>query len=199
MTSYERLRKGSCRAIVIPIGETVWYKELGDGNDRKNKAATEWFKGVCLGPSLQSSETLVGTEKGVVRAYSVDRLSPSVRWDINRILDMKGTPQRPDLSKPGLNIPAKIRLEPEVAIDMPVMRPARKEEGPRAAYLSKEDFRNFGFTEVCDGCGRLAAGMMMRDADNGDHCPEIKNENVCVMVWSSSLLTTDADQEQARS
>ena len=40
---------------------------------------------------------------------------------------------------------------------------------------------------------------MMRDADNGDHCPEIKNENVCVMVWSSSLLTTDADQEQARS
>ena len=24
LTSYERLRKRSCRAIVIPIGETVW-------------------------------------------------------------------------------------------------------------------------------------------------------------------------------
>ena len=162
LTSYERLRKRSCRALVVPVGETVWYKELGDGNDRKNKAVTEWYKGIWLGPSLQNSETLMGTEKGVVRAYSVDRLSPSVRWDINRIIDMKGTPQRPDPSKPGLNIPVKIRLEPEMAMDMPIMRPARKEEGPRAAYLSKEDFRKFGFTEGCDGCGRLAAGMASR-------------------------------------
>ena len=138
-----------------------WYTEHGDGNDRNN-TVTEWYKGIWLGPSLQSFETLIGTEKGVVRAYSVDRLSPSVRWDITRIIDMKGTPQRPDPSKPGLNIPVKIRLEPEVAIDMPIMRPARKEEGPRASYLSNEDFRKFGFTEGCDGCGRLAAWMGSR-------------------------------------
>ena len=46
LTSYERLRKRSCRAIVVADGETVWYKELGDSNDRKNKAATEWNKGI---------------------------------------------------------------------------------------------------------------------------------------------------------
>ena len=78
-----------------------------------------------------------------MRAYSVERLSLSVSWDINRIIDMKGTPQKPDQSKPGLNIPVKIRLEPEVVIDMQIMRPARKKEGPRAAYLSNEDFRKF--------------------------------------------------------
>ena len=99
------MRRRSCKAIAVPIGETVWYKQLGDGNDRKNKAATEWFTGVWLGPNLKSSETLIGTDKGVVRAYTVERLSPSVRWDINRIFDMKGTPQKPDPSKPGLNIP----------------------------------------------------------------------------------------------
>ena len=93
-----------------------------------------------------------------MRTYSVERLSPSARWDINRILDMKGAPQKPDPSKPGLNIPVKIRLEPEVAVDMPVTRPARKEEGPRAAYLTREDFKNFGFTEGCDvaaGCRQV--------------------------------------------
>ena len=45
---------------------------------------------------------------------------------------------------------------------MPTTRPARKEEGPRAAYLIKEDFKNFGFTEGCDGCGRLASGIASR-------------------------------------
>ena len=80
---------------------------------------------------------------GVVRAYTTERLSPSTQWDINQILDMKGTPQRPDPSKPGLNIPVKIRLEPDVSRVMPNTRPARKEEGPRDIYLSKEDFKTF--------------------------------------------------------
>ena len=56
------------------MGETVWYKQLGDGNDRKNNAATEWFKGVWLGSNLRSPETLIGTDKGVVRAYTVEKV-----------------------------------------------------------------------------------------------------------------------------
>jgi hypothetical protein len=140
----------------------VWYKELGDGGGRTKKADTEWFKGVWLGPNLRSTETLIGTSKGVVRAYTTERLSPSTQWDINQILDMRGTPQRPDPSKPGLNIPVKIRLEPDVQIDMPVTRPARKEEGPRDVYLSKDDFRTHGFTEGCEGCSRMAAGVAAR-------------------------------------
>ena len=134
-TAWERLRRRSCNVPVVPIGETVWYKELGEGGDRTNKAETEWFKGVWLGPSLRSTETLVGTSKGVVRAYTTERLSPSTQWDINQILDMRGTPQRPDPSKPGLSIPVKIRLEPDVKIDMPASRPARKEEGPIYIYI----------------------------------------------------------------
>jgi len=161
-TAWERLRRRSCNVPVVPIGETVWYKELGEGGDRTNKAETEWFKGVWLGPSLRSTETLVGTSKGVVRAYTTERLSPSTQWDINQILDMRGTPQRPDPSKPGLSIPVKIRLEPDVRIDMPVSRPARKEEGPRDIYFSEADFRKFGFTEGCEGCSRLAAGVASR-------------------------------------
>ena len=72
---------------------------------------------------------------------------------------MKGTPQRPDPTKPGLHIPVQIRLEPEVPFDMPVMIPARDEEGPRRPYIMKRHFEEYGYTEGCDGCGRLAAGM----------------------------------------
>ena len=49
------------------MGEKVWYKQLGDGGDRKNKAETEWFPGVWLGPATSSSETLIGTKLGVVK------------------------------------------------------------------------------------------------------------------------------------
>ena len=115
-----------------------------------------------LGPADRNTETLIGTSKGVVRAHTVERLTPSTKWDINYILDMKGTPQRPDPSKPGLHIPVRIRMEPAVTTQMPGTRPARKEEGPRSAYFSKEDFKNFGFTEGCEGCSRRAAGMAAR-------------------------------------
>ena len=81
---------------------------------------------------------------------------------MNAILDMKGTPERPDPTRPGIHIPVRIRLEPEMPFDMPVLRPARDEEGPRRLYLRKKDFKEFGFTEECDGCARLSSGMMPR-------------------------------------
>ena len=109
------------------------YKQLGDGGDREHKAESEWAKGVWLGPAERNTETLIGTSKGVVRAHTVERLSPSTKWDINYILDMRGAPQRPDPSKPGLHIPVRIRMEPDVNIQMLSSRPARKEEGPRSA------------------------------------------------------------------
>ena len=65
-TTYERLRARTCRAVVVPMDEKVWYKQLGDGGDRKNMAETEWFQGVCLGPSRNSSDTLICIMKGVV-------------------------------------------------------------------------------------------------------------------------------------
>ena len=66
-TAYERMRGRTCKAIVIPVGERVWYKRLRPGLERKNKAETEMFEGIWLGPAVGSPETLVGTKDGVVR------------------------------------------------------------------------------------------------------------------------------------
>ena len=80
----------------MPIVEKVCYKRLRAGVERQNKAETEWFEGILLGPATGSSETLVGTEGGVVRASAIKRHDPSQRWDKKAIKEMQGTPQQPD-------------------------------------------------------------------------------------------------------
>ena len=44
--SHERLRGRTCRVVVVPMTEKVWYKTLR-GGERQNKAETEWLEGVC--------------------------------------------------------------------------------------------------------------------------------------------------------
>ena len=112
-----------------------------------------------MGAATGSSETLIGTTKGVVKASSIKRFGMTESWDVNAIVDMKGTPQRPDPDKPGLHIPLRIGVEPEVPFVMPVMRPARDEDGPRRAYVTKRHYEEHGYTEGCEGCARLSAGM----------------------------------------
>ena len=88
------------------------------------------------------------------------------RWDVNAIIDRKVTPQRPDPSKPGLHIPVKIRVEPEVPCEMPMMRPARDEDGSRRAYVMKRHYEEHGYTEACEGYARLSAGMKPKPHSN---------------------------------
>ena len=40
-TGYETLRLRTCRAMVVPIGEKVWYRQIRPGMIRQNKAETE--------------------------------------------------------------------------------------------------------------------------------------------------------------
>ena len=84
------------------------------------------------------------------------RFGETEKLDIHAILDMKGTPQKPDPTKPGLHIPIRIRLEPEVPFAMPEMRPARDEEAPRRPYLENGHFQEHAYTEGCEACARLS-------------------------------------------
>ena len=105
--------------MVVPFGEKVWYKRLRVGMETKNKAETEWFEGIWLGPATGSSEVLIGTVAGVVRAYAVKRFEASQQWDLQLVLDMQWAPQKPDPNKPGMHIPIRIRLEPPVSVTLP--------------------------------------------------------------------------------
>ena len=46
------------------------------------------------------------------------------------------------------------------------MRPARDEEAPRRAYVMKRHYEEHGYTEGCEGCARLSAGMKPRPHSN---------------------------------
>ena len=98
----------------------------------------------------------------MVRASAIKRFGETEKWDIQAILDMKDTPQRPNPNKPGLHIPIQIRLEPEVPFEVPEMRPARDEETPKRAYLKRYHFQEHGYTADCEGCSILSVGMATR-------------------------------------
>lgn len=115
-----------------------------------------------MGPATESSETLIGTSGGVVKASAIKRFPESQQWDLQAILDMQGTPQWPNPNKPGWHIPIRIWLEPDVKVDMPEMRPARDEEAPKRPYLKTFHFEEHGYTEDWEGCARLAPGMPAR-------------------------------------
>ena len=66
-TAYERLRGRTCRAVVVPMGEQVWYKQLGDGGGRRNTAEKELFPGVWLGQPREAQRRLSERPKGSSR------------------------------------------------------------------------------------------------------------------------------------
>ena len=79
-TAYERRRGRRCNLECVPFGEYVWFKQVREGNDRTNKTESEWSEGIWLGHARQSNEHVIGTEQGVVRAYTVKRKEEGQRW-----------------------------------------------------------------------------------------------------------------------
>ena len=62
-TAYERRRGRKCKVPVARFAEKVWYKQIRETKDRKDKFQSEWEKGIWLGHSRASNEVLIGTEK----------------------------------------------------------------------------------------------------------------------------------------
>ena len=159
-TSYERQRGRKCSLEVIPFGEFVHYRKLS-ADDNRNKLESKWDEGVWLGHARGSSEVLIGTIEGVVRARTIKRRPEDERWNAEAILNMAGTPARPNPQAPGHDIPVHISIHvPEVSEVPGEPPPARVETEPRRTYLKARDFQKHGWTEGCEGCRRLKAGNM---------------------------------------
>jgi len=152
MTGQERRRGRRCKLAVVRHGEKVWYKEVREGKDRPNKLDSEVKVGVWLGHARNSNEVLIGTKEGVVRAYTVWRFPEGEQWDADMILNMKGTPQRPDPSKPGLQIPIRVRFDGPKEDEVRKSEPARREDERRRLRITAKDLQKYGYTDKCEGC-----------------------------------------------
>ena len=158
-SAYERQRGRKCRLEVIPFGETVHYRKLSD--DNQNKLESQWEKGIWLGHARGSNEVLVGTRVGVVRAWAIKRNAEGERWCAADILNMQGTPARPNPQMPGNDVPIHIHVPLDLGPDVEEVRPPRVETEPRRTYLKAKDFEEHGYTVDCEGCRRLRTGGMM--------------------------------------
>ena len=120
--------------------------------------------GTCEGKlrsTAWSSEALLGTKDGVVRAWTVRRKPEEERWDAEAVTEMRGTPATPNPSMPGISVPIAVNIDKENADGEPMHFNVRQEETKaRRMHLKVEDFEMHGYTEGCEGCNRMRAGGM---------------------------------------
>ena len=157
-TGYERRRSRKCKIPVVPFGETVWYKQVREGKERKDKFNSEWEEGIWLGHARNSNEAIIGLNDGVVRAYAIRRKDDGNRWDPLRIKGIKGTPSQPDPSKPGINIPVRVRFDP-IVHEVAEEEVQDVEANSRRERITKGTLKRYGYTEGCDGCLFKEAGL----------------------------------------
>ena len=141
MTAHERRRGRRCRIPVAAFGETVWYKKT-EKHKAANKMEAKWEKGVWLGHTRDSNETVIGTSDATIRAYTIKRLPAEERWLAENIKEMKGVPQKPDPRRSGMRIPIKVTLDEEPGEMAP--REIQDPEGflSRRRGIGKEDLEN---------------------------------------------------------
>ena len=97
---------------VAEIGESVLY--LKAGTQGKNKFVPRWEQGIWLGIRDETSEVIIGTDMGTVKARDFKRIAdPRERWNSEAILRMKGTPWEPVPGALDDAIPVHVRLPEE--------------------------------------------------------------------------------------
>ena len=133
------------------FGEKVWYKQLREGKERKDKFCTEWHEGIWLGHTRNSNEHIIGLSDGAVKAYSIRRHEHSERWNGGLIRGLRGTPQQPDPTKPGLYIPIRVNFEPvpEGVECLPITTEAQPRQ-IRRMKITSNLLAKYGYTIDCE-------------------------------------------------
>ena len=142
---------------VVPFGEIVWYRLPEVAVDRPQALEERWAKGVWLGHARHSSEMLGGTEKGIVKAWAIIRMTDGQQEDGDMVRNIKGTPINPklDASEDRQLVEMEDRNYP--ALNPDLENPVGRRTGEkRSLYLSRRDFEVHGYTDGCRGCLDLA-------------------------------------------
>ena len=160
-TPFQRQTGRMCRSDVVPFGEKVLYRESKKSGEKKRIMEIKWREGIWLGHARASTEVLIGTTEGVVRAFTFKRLIESQRWDGELVKNMKGAPKHPDPNIPGLHAPMRVHVRAEGPFaEIEQMQTSRAVETHRSVYLKKGDFEKFGYTPGCEGCRRMRYGVL---------------------------------------
>lgn len=88
--AYERLRHEQCKLPMVPFGEAVMYLAMKTASRSKGELARRI--GLWLGTIERTEETIIGTQAGVVKCRTVNRLSDKDQWNAELVTNMQGVP-----------------------------------------------------------------------------------------------------------
>ena len=175
-TSYEKI--GGRTRDNLPIatfGERVCYLPLKT-NKRDRSKLERLREGIWLVMRLRTNEALIGTPGGVVKTRTIRILPEDEKWSGASILDVKGTPRRPNPLVDDDNVPEEItactfdlqgqddhdRRHEERASQEPVLVRMSDivprtvtEEAWRSMYVTRRLIAQHGKTPGCPGCENL--------------------------------------------
>ena len=165
MTAYRRLKGRDFVRNVIEFGECVWY--MRNKNNKKGKLESNWEPGVFLGIREESSEAVIGTPDGVVKARSFRRKgSEETRWDKDNILAVQGLPWQPDPKIQTYDIRSRVGVRVEQPSEVQVGE--TREFVSRRFKILKKDLKDHGYTIGCAGC------MASRKGATANHSEECR-------------------------
>ena len=158
-TGYERMKNRRCNMAICAFGEMVMYKELHPAETQRDKSVMDWKQGLYLGGLMRSNESVVGTEQGVIKAFAIKRMAGKERWNLEAVKSMPGTLMGPDPSRPGRDrVPIRIEARIEREVEQPSGSDGRKKQ-VRIMKITRKILEKVGFTEECEGCRYMQAGM----------------------------------------
>ena len=99
----------------------------------------KWEKGIWLGISRESNETLIGANGGVIRCYAIKRMPAEDKWNKELIAEIKGTPQQPNPTKAGLHIPIRLDVETDLGVVPPA--PLQSQRRARRSHRFQQRFQ----------------------------------------------------------
>ena len=79
LSSYQRRFKQQSMFGIAEFGEATYFK--AHGRHHVAKADSSFTKGMWIGRDSNSSEHLIATSHGVVKARTIQRVIPSEKWN----------------------------------------------------------------------------------------------------------------------
>ena len=146
----------------MEFGEKVHYKRSNKGQ-KEHKIESKWSEGYFLGFYWRTSEAIVGTKDGVIRAGTLRRVGAHRRWDAEGLDAVRGVPWKWDPDAEEVHDKLLVRMLSEDEKKQ-LERPA-PETGPKTVYrmrLKRDDFIEKGFTNGCLGCKAILEGSGAR-------------------------------------
>jgi hypothetical protein len=180
-TAYERWKGKKYTRQMIEFGEEILARTAEKPSD---KMEARWKNAVFLGMTERSSEYIVGSPDGCIKVRDAKRMgSEEDRWGSGMVMNMKGTPWKPDPGKDGTYPPSKLFIPAES--DNKTDIPTSADPIRRGFRGSKAEYEARGFLPGCRGC----ESIMRKEEKSRTHNQECRD-------WMSDFMRSNPETEE---